>query len=92
MCFAVVCSSIPPCAPLLKVWSRKTRSEYGYIESVPLTDRSENTSRQSGRIAGKSEPTGGLIISRNREWMIGSESVRGDEEDLYNSTHGVDWR
>jgi hypothetical protein len=92
MCFAVVCSSIPPCAPLLKVWSRRTRSEHDYSGSVPLTDRSEVTSRQSGRMAGKTEPTGGLIISRNDEWMIDSESVGDDEGDLYNSTHGVDQR
>lgn len=92
MCFAVVCSSIPPCAPLLKVWSRRTRSEQDYSGSVPLTDRSEVTSRQSGRMAGKTEPTGGLIISRNDEWMIDSESVGDDGVDLYNSTHGVDQR
>ncbi|KAF2469545.1 uncharacterized protein BDR25DRAFT_288451 [Lindgomyces ingoldianus] len=41
MSFAVVCASIPPCAPLLKVFSkRKGGSSRGYGSSLPLSDLS----------------------------------------------------
>jgi hypothetical protein len=79
VCFAVVWASMLLCAPLLKVWSRRTQSEHGYGGSVPLTDRSGNVSKQSALVAGNREPAGGLVISRNDEWIVDSESVGGDE-------------